>query len=495
MMAATALAHENIQNGSARAGPSRPQNEVPPRTTASAAFLAWMIVCAPALAQSASDTVTVAYSIKSNWQTGFSAEITIRNDASWTIRDWALSFRFVPDITSIWNARVVSRAGASYVIGPVDAKWDDGQISPAETVTIGFVAAGSLDARPVDARLNGAPVLFGARSAAPRPKQATVVAAKPWPEQVFAPFVDVTAWPPVDLPATAARLSVRYFRVGFVVAQSATQPVPSWGGVQPADGSFLLRDVDALRTTGGDVAIAFGGAAGAELAVAARSASELAAAYKSVIDAYGARVVDFDLEGASLADRDTVARRSEALATLQTWMRSESRPLEVWFTLPLSPTGLTPDGAEAVRSVLARNVALRGVNGMAMDFGSAVAPNPDGRMGAYAIEAVRGLTVQLQNLAAAAHAAAVPRVGVTPMIGRNDVPGEIFYQDDARHLLVFATANDVSLVSFWSVNRDRPCDQPTASANPSCSGIAQAPEEFARIFQAFPVRTTVVSAH
>jgi chitinase len=81
------------------------------------------------------------------------------------------------------------------------------------------------------------------------------------------------------------------------------------------------------------------------------------------------------------------------------------------------------------------------------------------------------------------------------MIGRNDVPGEIFHQDDARQLLAFATASDLALVSFWSLNRDRPCEQPTASANPSCSGIAQAPEEFSRLFQAFPVRTTVVAAH
>jgi hypothetical protein len=309
---------------------------------------------------------------------------------------------------------------------------------------------------------------------------------------VFAPFVDVTAWPPVDLAATSAHLPVRYFRVGFVVAQSATRPVPSWGGVHPADGSFLLRDIDALRTAGGDAAIAFGGAAGTELAVAARSPAELAAAYKSVIDAYGARGVDFDLEGAALGG-DAVARRTDALATLTAWMQTEGRPLEIWLTLPLSPAGLTPQGVEVVRSALARRVALSGVNGMAMDFGSAVAPNPDGRMGAYATEAARSLAAQLQKLSAASQAAFVPRVGITPMIGRNDVPGEIFRQDDARQLLAFAAASGFSLVSFWSLNRDRPCDQPTASASPSCSGIAQAPEEFSRIFEAFPLKTVVAA--
>ena len=81
------------------------------------------------------------------------------------------------------------------------------------------------------------------------------------------------------------------------------------------------------------------------------------------------------------------------------------------------------------------------------------------------------------------------------MIGWNDVPGEIFRQDDARRLLEFAAANDFSLVSFWSVNRDRPCDQPTGSASPSCSGIEQAPDDFMRIFQVFPARMTVVAAH
>src|SRR5262250_690609 len=121
LIAATASAQENIEMAALRTRYGRRTNCLS-GTTASAAFFAWMMIYAPAFAQSARDTVTVAYSIKSSWETGFSGEITIHNDASWTIGDWALSFRFLPEITSIWNARIMSRAGSAYVIGPADAK-------------------------------------------------------------------------------------------------------------------------------------------------------------------------------------------------------------------------------------------------------------------------------------------------------------------------------------------------------------------------------------
>jgi chitinase len=241
---------------------------------------------------------------------------------------------------------------------------------------------------------------------------------------------------------------------------------------------------------GGDVAIAFGGAAGVELAVAARSAAELAAGYQSVIDTYAARVLDFDLEGASLTDRDSIQRRAEALSMLQKRRQAERRPLEIWFTLPVLPDGLSADGIRIISAAIDQGVRIRGVNVMTMDYGDAIAPGPAGRMGAYAVEAARNLHIQLLAMYAASHAPKTASevwqmIGVTPMIGRNDVVGEVFQQSDADQVLVFAKTRQIGLLSIWSLNRDRSCGQPQASASPLCSGVPQRAYEFARAFQAF----------
>jgi hypothetical protein len=311
-----------------------------------------------------------------------------------------------------------------------------------------------------------------------------------WPRAAFAPYVDATTWPPLNIEAMAQALEVRRFRLGFVVAHSASQPSPSWGGAHSATSSYRLREINALRVLGGDVAIAFGGAVGIELASATRTAADLAAKYKSVVDAYDARVLDFDLEGPSLADRESTLRRADALLTLQRWMAAEQRPLEIWFTLPLLPAGLSAEGLQVIRSAIERGVEIRGVNGMAMDFGDVAAPKPAGRMGAYAIEAAHNLHDQLHALYAASGSPKDPSavwqmIGITPMIGRNDVVTEVFEQRDAVQLLDFAMQSRIGSLSIWSLNRDLGCERPQSSASPVCSGIPQRDHEFTRILQPF----------
>jgi hypothetical protein len=461
---------------------------------ASYAALAIWLALSNAAAQSVPaqepDTVRVAYAVTEDWSSGFSAELTISNDASWTIADWALSFQFAPQIDSIWNARIVSHQGPTYVVGPADASWDDGELAPREVVKIGFVAQGSARERPAGAYLNGAPIRLDGSSPAPRVVPPAVVPGKEWPRQVLAPYVDATAWPPVDLSAAAELTGVRHFRLGFVVAASPTRAVPTWGGTQSATSSYRLREINTLRAQGGDVAIAFGGATGSELALATRSVPELAAAYKAVIDAYGASNVEFDIEGAALADRDSIERRSAALATLGEWVRSERRTLDIWLTLPVSPDGLPPQALDVVRSAIGHGVDLRGVNAMAMDYGPAAVPDPDGRMGALAILAARRLEAQLRAVYArsatrARYADTWPMIGITPMIGRNDVPGEIFHTRDAHEVLAFAVDNGIGLLSFWSMNRDRACESELPAVSAACSGVSQQEYEFTRILRSF----------
>jgi chitinase len=59
-------------------------------------------------------------------------------------------------------------------------------------------------------------------------------------------------------------------------------------------------------------------------------------------------------------------------------------------------------------------------------------------------------------------------LGVIPMIGKND-DSEVFSLDDAKTLAAFATANDLGLVSFWSIDRDQVC--PRGADYNSCSTV------------------------
>ena len=72
-------------------------------------------------------------------------------------------------------------------------------------------------------------------------------------------------------------------------------------------------------------------------------------------------------------------------------------------------------------------------------------------MGALAIDAARAAHAQLLTLGLAD-----TRLGITPMIGRNDVKFVVFSPEDARALLEFARQTPwVRSLGFWSVNRDQ----------------------------------------
>ena len=150
------------------------------------------------------------------------------------------------------------------------------------------------------------------------------------------------------------------------------------------------------------------------------------------------------------------------------------------LTLPALPSGLDQNGLAVLQSAISNQVALACVNIMAMDYGDNAAPNPAGRMGDYAIMAATNLFNQLQSAYQAAGrpktgAQLWPMVGVTPMLGVNDQPDEIFNQAAAAQLAGCAAEKSFGLLAFWSLNRDQP----------GASGVTQAPYEFTGIFRPF----------
>ncbi|MBR7678738.1 chitinase, partial [Streptomyces daliensis] len=86
--------------------------------------------------------------------------------------------------------------------------------------------------------------------------------------------------------------------------------------------------------------VSFGGANGSELGLACGSAEELEKAYAKVVDTYDLKKADFDIEGGALPDTAANTKRAKAIAALQ----KSHEDLDVSFTLPVMPEGLTQDG-------------------------------------------------------------------------------------------------------------------------------------------------------
>ena len=67
------------------------------------------------------------------------------------------------------------------------------------------------------------------------------------------------------------------------------------------------------------------------------------------------------------------------------------------------------------------------------------------------------------------------------MLGVNDVTDQRFTIGAARQLAAFVDRKGVPRVSAWSFNRDSPCAR-TGVLSDNCSGVAQSPLQFGRIF-------------
>ena len=165
--------------------------------------------------------------------------------------------------------------------------------------------------------------------------------------------------------------------------------------------------------------------------------------------------------------------------------------LEIWYTLPVLPDGLTADGINAINIGLTEGVNFTGFNVMTMDYGDSAAPNPKGKMAEYGIQAITSLQKQLKTVYTAKKITKTDdqlwsMIGTTPMIGMNDITTEIFDLQDAKETVTFANSKNIGMISMWSLNRDVQCSGGAANyVSISCSSIVQKPYEFSTTFNAY----------
>ena len=292
----------------------------------------------------------------------------------------------------------------------------------------------------------------------------------PTGNRLFAPYIDMSL-SNNNLPAISRASGIRVFTLGFIIDNGGCKA--GWGGFGVPVGSdtTIAPLISGLRSAGGDVIVSFGGAAGIEVGQACSSASAAQAQYQAVINKYKVKMLDFDIEGAPIADTAAVDRRNAALAGLQ---RANSG-LVISYTLPVLTTGLTQDGINLLTNAKKHGVNISVVNIMTMDYGGTANPNA---MGQNAIDAFNATLKQIRSIGVSAP------LGITPMIGRNDSQPEVFTLNDAQKVVNFAKPNgNVARLAFWSVARDNGgC---SGGVSPSCSGISQGTWAFSHLFEPF----------
>ncbi|MER6573331.1 cellulose binding domain-containing protein [Streptomyces sp. NPDC001093] len=448
--------------------------------------------------------VNAAYTKTSDWSTGYTAQYVVTNNSGQTEKTWTLEFDLPAGarLGSLWNGES-SVSGSHVTVKP--AKWDTEGLAAGKSVTVGFVVEGKGD--PTGCRIDNSqcsadggatPEPSGRPTAtqSPTPTAAPTRSATPTPTRTatptptasqttgsgttasagFAPYVDTSLYPAFDLVGAADATGVKNYNLAFITDGGGC--TPKWGGVTDLTSDAVAAQIGSLRAKGGDVRVSFGGASGSELATTCSSADALAAAYGKAVDAFKLTKVDFDVEGGALPNTAANTLRAKAIAKLQ----AQHPGLDVSFTLPVMPEGLTQDGVNLLSNAKSNGVKVSTVNIMAMDYGASY----NGDMGDYAQQAATATQAQVKSVLGLSDGAAWKTVAVTPMIGVNDVSSEIFKVDDATQLVNFAKSKGLGGLSMWSAARDKQCAGGAKnSADPTCSSVVQDTFAFSKAFGAF----------
>jgi hypothetical protein len=258
---------------------------------------------------------------------------------------------------------------------------------------------------------------------------------------------------------------VKWFTMAFVLSNGACEPL--WDGNRPLSGGNDQTTINNIRGAGGNVAVSFGGAAGPWLEQTCSSASALAAAYQKVINAYALKAIDIDIEGPVYNNATLQQRTIDALKTV----KANNPGLVVYVTFPSDRTG--PD-ATMINRAAQSGLTVDGWTIMPFDFGAA-----GQNMGTLTLQATEGLKNTVKSAYGYSDDQAYRHSGISSMNGTTDA-GETVTQSDFRTMLAYAQQHHLARFTFWSANRDRPCNG-GSPADDTCSGISQSAWDFTKI--------------
>ena len=283
-----------------------------------------------------------------------------------------------------------------------------------------------------------------------------------------APYTDMSNSQHGMLDTAITQHGLKAYTAAFVIGAGCNQ---EWGDTLPVgNDSFTDPEIAQAKSEGASVIISSGGAAGEPLAWTCSTQSSIEAGYQNIISSYGVSWLDFDVEGAAVADTAAAARHMQAMKDL----KASNSGLKFSMTLPVLPSGLTNDGVNILKAAKNAGIKIDVVNIMTMDYYQGQQD-----MGQAAITAAQNTLAQMKSVDSSYTYA---NLGITPMIGTND-DGSVFTLANASTVRSWANSNGVGRLAFWSVNRDQSCGGGSGgSASSTCSSVSQSPLAFTDAF-------------
>lgn len=286
-----------------------------------------------------------------------------------------------------------------------------------------------------------------------------------------APYLFPGFGAPVPDPATVINATgIRWFTIAFILANGCS---PVWDGEGGLTGGPHQQKIDEIRAAGGDVIPSIGGFNGPKLGEFCTTPQALANAYLAVVDQFNLSAIDIDIE-ANEFDND--ASRDRVVDALK--IVKQLRPsLITIVTMPILQSGPNFAGQQLINRAAATQANIDVFTIMPFDFGVGT-----GDMFAATVNAATATKNALRNAFGWDDATAWRHLGISGMNGLSDQQ-ELTTVQTWTQIRDFAQQNRLGRLSFWGVNRDRPC--PGQPVNSSCSSIAQNDWDFTEVTAGF----------
>ncbi|MFD9958733.1 chitinase [Amycolatopsis sp. NPDC058986] len=286
-----------------------------------------------------------------------------------------------------------------------------------------------------------------------------------------APYLFLGWGNPPSATSVMSATGVKWFTMAFVLASGGCNP--AWDGNRPLTGGVDARTIKSIQGAGGQVVPSFGGWSGNKLGPNCRDAASLAAAYQKVISAYGLKAIDIDIENTD--EFENAAVQDRVLGALKI-VKAGNPGIRTILTFGTTTAGPNSWGNRLVEQAKALNAGVDVFTIMPFDFGGGA------DMYGNTVKATTALKDKLKSVFGWSDATAFSHVGISGMNGLSDQQ-ELTSVETWTRITNWAKANGLARLSFWAVNRDRPC--PGGGVQSTCSGIAQKDWDFTRVTAGF----------
>jgi alpha-galactosidase len=321
-------------------------------------------------------------------------------------------------------------------------------------------------------------VIADSYSATLRPGETRLIRVKPAnslksaaasPGMAVAPYEYLGWGNPQNPTSVMSATGVKWFTLAFILSDGGCNP--KWDGSRPLTGGTDQSRIDAIRSAGGDVMVSVGGWSGNKLGEKCSSASALAGAYQKVINAYKLKALDIDIENTEWANATVRQRVVDALKTV----KANNPGLKTVITFGTTTSGPDSTGVDMIKRAANSGLANDVWCIMPFDFGGGTT-----NMGTLTTQAMEGLKARVKSAYGYSDATTYAHIGLSSMNGTTDDSGERVRVADFKTMLAYAQQHHIGRLTYWSVNRDRPCGSGTDGD--SCSGVTQQPYDYLKVF-------------